>query len=222
MRIDYDQIVRTLAIDGERKIASFQITSAIAAGLFVPSTAAVPAHFVLAGPTGGAPAIMAPRLLVPSDIPFAVSVDADNIFTGDNIFEGVTSLAGIKLKTRLVTGEDNFTTLDFSLLARATSESFNVFLPPATGEGQVFRLKKIDATENIVTLRAVGEDLIDDADRVALFDQWSLIEVQDALPGYWDNRTPPSDALVPLDPPPPTPTNQREIIELLQSYNLCA
>ena len=339
MNVD-DPLIRTLTVNGEKRIAAFQLTPTVSGGVFLPTFGEVARHFVLAGPETGDPAIMVPRLLVAGDTPYAAILADPNVFFSVNAFHGIrliprvvttdytllpsdsvivviaasndvtltlpaaigtgqtyrikridgtafivtvqgqsgelidgepsvtldnqfsvctfvdeavgywdkgffggegltlptnvaildennvfialNTFTGIRLATRTVMEDYTLTELDYAILGLANDTSITVYLPPATGSGQVYRVKKGDPTINIVHVRAVGTDTIDGSISVDLVDQWSNVEVMDFAPGYWDNARPPIDALLVPDTPPPTPTTLNEVIALLQSYDLCA
>jgi hypothetical protein len=119
-----------------------------------------------------------PPFILPSDLAL---LNSPNIFTDLNTF------TGIQIKTQTVTTDYLLTPLDFELLVDATAGPITVSLPPATGTGQIFHIKKIDSTDNIVTVAANGSDLIDGSISVNFADQWADAELIDASPGYWDN-----------------------------------
>lgn len=339
MTID-DPLIRTLSVNGERRIAAFQLTPTVSGGVFLPTFGEVARHYVLAGPETGDPAIMTPRLLIAGDTPYAAILADPNVFfsvntfhgirlvprfvtsdytllpsdtvlvvaavdndvtltlpaamgtgqayrikridaslntvtvqaqVGDlidglssltlnsqfsvctfvdeiagywdkgffggeggtlpnnvaildqnNVFTALNTFKGLRLAARTVTADYSLTVLDYAILGLADAGSLTVFLPPATGSGQVYRVKKGDPTDNIVHVRAAGTDTIDGSISVDLVDQWSNVEVMDFSPGYWDNARPPIDALLIPEVPPPTPTTNAEVVALLQSYGLCA
>ncbi len=107
--------------------------------------------------------------------------DQDNIFTALNIF------TGIRLKPVTITGDFTFDPLVFEYLMDCSAGPIIGTLPPSTGEGQYWRIKKIDTTANVGTIAAVGSDLIDGSISVNLTDQWADAQLVDAAPGYWDN-----------------------------------
>jgi len=80
---------------------------------------------------------------------------------------------------------------DGTVLADATTGTNTQTLPPrascydaATKTGQVFTLKKVDASANAVVLKGDGADLIDDFNTVNLGLQYDVITVQ-AGPIQW-------------------------------------
>jgi hypothetical protein len=142
-------------------------------------------HEVLIGPaTGSAQALPFYRLITASDIPFASTLTADNVFTN------VNRIPGLRLGTRVITVSYTLTALDYAVLANATSAQIDVQLPAALGTGQIYRLKKDDTTVNLVNLKANGADLIDTDSYVPLRNYKDEIMVRDAVLGRWDRYSP--------------------------------
>ena len=109
------------------------------------------------------------------------------ILNAANVFTNVNTFSGLRLGNIIATGQDwTFQVTDFLRLADATTGSITGQLPPATGSKQIYRVKKIDSTDNVVTIAADGTDLIDDSISINLVDQWSDCVVIDAALGYWD------------------------------------
>ena len=79
------------------------------------------------------------------------------------------------------------TELDFSIMVNAESQPITLTLPPATGSGQFYRVKKRDDGDEIVTVMRQGTDLIGDSISLNFIDQDGGCLLQDAAPGYWDN-----------------------------------
>lgn len=104
-----------------------------------------------------------------------------------NVFSQLNTFTGIRVATKTVSADYLLTTLDFELLVDASGGPITVSLPPATGSGQVFRVKKIDDSDEIVTIAADGTDEIDGSISVNFPSQWADAELIDAAPGYWDN-----------------------------------
>lgn len=119
-----------------------------------------------------------PPLILPSDLAL---LGSDNVFTALNTF------TGIRVATKTITADYLLTSLDFEVLVDATAGPVTVTLPPAIGSGQIFRIKKIDDSDNIVTIGADGTDLIDGSISINFPSQWADAELIDAAAGYWDN-----------------------------------
>lgn len=104
-----------------------------------------------------------------------------------NIFTEVNTFTGVRIATRTIVADDTLTDQDYEILADATGAAITVTLPPATGSGQIYRVKKIDPSVNIVTVAVDGADLIDGASSLVFTDQWAGCLIIDAAAGYWDN-----------------------------------
>lgn len=117
------------------------------------------------------------------------------ILDQNNVFTALNTFTGLRVATKTVISSDMFDALDFEILADCSVNDTEITytLPPATGSGQIFRLKKIDDTDHVVTMQANGTDTIDGSMSVNLVDQWAEVEVLDASTGYWDNTRPLSD-----------------------------
>ena len=76
---------------------------------------------------------------------------------------------------------------DFTVLVYANTGPVRISLPLATGSGQLFHVKDIGNSDEIVTIAAQGTDLIDGSIAVNFMSQWAGAVLQDASPGYWDN-----------------------------------
>ncbi len=114
------------------------------------------------------------------------------IVRGPFFVGGTPSLAiasGLRIATRAVGNDYTLLSTDCVLLVDATNAPVTITLPVSMGNGQLYRVKKIDETENVVTVAVVGDDLIDDSASVALVDQWANCMVIDAASGYWDNAS---------------------------------
>ncbi|MFZ9654544.1 MAG: hypothetical protein ACO29V_02805 [Limnohabitans sp.] len=71
------------------------------------------------------------------------------------------------------------TTSDHTILCNATTAAFSVTLPTAVGNtGQMYSIKKIDASANAVTVATTAAQTIDGAATRSLASQWSSVTVQ--------------------------------------------
>ena len=104
-----------------------------------------------------------------------------------NVFTDVNTFTGVRLSTKTVTADYPVTVEDFEILVDATAGPVTISLPQASGTGQIFRFKKIDSTDNIVTIAALTPDLIDGSISVNFATQYADAELVDAAAGYWDN-----------------------------------
>jgi hypothetical protein len=118
--------------------------------------------------------------------PFSIPINLA-LLDGDNVFTGLNTFTGIRLATQTIAEDYNVTPLDYEILVDASSGPVSVFLPDSSGNGQPYRIKKIDSSPNIVTIVAAGSDLIDGSISVNLIDQYSDCSLNAAAPGYWDN-----------------------------------
>lgn len=150
----------------------------ITGGTFTPGIE--PANWFLGGPISGAPALASFRPLEPEDMEFAAILDEDNIFTG------VNTTPGLRIGTQLVSADTTLTKLDFEVLVSASGGNRTITLPAAIGDGQIYRVKKIDATDNTVTVAAQAGDLIDGQASVVLSTQYADATVIDADVDVWD------------------------------------
>jgi hypothetical protein len=127
--------------------------------------------------------------VVPSDI---ARLSLANVFLQLNTFKGV------RLTAQTVTSDYTLTPLDFEVLVDATAGPVLITTEPSTGSGQYHRVKKIDVSDNVVTVATDGSDLIDGSISLNLSEQWADCSILDAASGYWDNigggpaDTPPS------------------------------
>lgn len=78
---------------------------------------------------------------------------------------------------RTVTNTYLITVSDYTVLADATSGAFTITLPPSPFMGQTFNVKKIDVTNNIVTLSGNGNS-VEGAPTLSIKRQFVSVEVQ--------------------------------------------
>src|SRR5213075_1793140 len=179
MNID-DPLIRTLTVNGEKRIAAFQLTPTVSGGVFLPTFGEVARHFVLAGPETGDPAIMVPRLLVAGDTPYAA------ILADPNVFFSVNAFHGIRLVPKIVTANYTLLPSDTVIVVVAADNDVTLTLPAAMGTGQSYRIKRIDDSLNVVTVQARPGELIDGLSLFTLDNQFSVCTVVDESIGYWD------------------------------------
>lgn len=119
---------------------------------------------------------------VPVDLTDYARLSVSNEFLARNL------LHGLGLTPRLITTDDQtLSSEDSEVLVDATPGDFNIFLPPSTGEGQWYHIKKVDVTNHIVSVVADGTDAIDGSSSVNFEKQWAECTLIDAQIGYWDN-----------------------------------
>ncbi len=92
----------------------------------------------------------------------------------------------VAILTPVTVFNDYSPTSNEEITVNAEAGAITIQLPAATGSGSWFHVKKIDATDNVVTVAVNGSDVIDDSSLVALTDQWADCLIIDAIPGYWD------------------------------------
>jgi hypothetical protein len=175
-----DPIVRTLSVNGERRIAAFQLTGTVSTGVFVPPNAAVPAHYVLAGPESGTPALMTPRLLIPSDIEFAAILENPNVFGRENTFPA------LRVVPRLVTEDYEITQQDGEIVVNALAGSVMLTLPVSAGAGQDIRITRVDSTTNLVNILPQGSDVIANGLTAVPLGTFQTATLRGALIDFWE------------------------------------
>jgi hypothetical protein len=110
--------------------------------------------------------------------------DRDNMFTALNAFPGV------QFGSDTITDDITLTPLNFAVYADPTAVSpgpIAIQLPHATGSGQLYRPKKIDASDEVVTVNRYGTDLIGDSVSINFVEKDGGALLFDAAPGQWDN-----------------------------------
>jgi len=131
----------------------------------------------------------------PSDPQFNnfARLDVNNAFTGQNFFSDMQGFTGLQFGADTVYTNYTLADTDFSIMADATTKSdpLVVYLPQATGSGQMYRVKKFDFTDQVVTVQAFSSgatrDVIDGVVSLNFVDQGAGALLQDIAPGYWDN-----------------------------------
>lgn len=105
---------------------------------------------------------------------------------GESRFDGlVTAAGGYRSKIRTITVTATLVATDSTVLCNASSGNITVNLPSAassydstTGTGQVFNIKKTDASVNTVTIDPNSTETIDGALTVATSSQWQSYSIQ--------------------------------------------
>ena len=88
-------------------------------------------------------------------------------------------LNGMRTAVTTQTAAFTATTSNSTILCNATTAAFTVTLPTAVGNtGLMFRIKKIDASANAVTVATTSAQTIDGAATRALSAQWASVAVQ--------------------------------------------
>lgn len=79
----------------------------------------------------------------------------------------------------------NMLVTDCVILIDATAGAYTVNLPAATGSGQFYIIKKVDASANAVTVTRAGSDNIESGTTVALASQWNSVTLIDYASAKW-------------------------------------
>lgn len=105
-----------------------------------------------------------------------------------NVFARANFFPTLYLNGRLVTTDDTITDQDFAIYADASGGSITLPLPPS-GTGQLLRVKRIDSTDNSVSVVAQLGDLIDNSISISLLGRFSecWLYAPKNIPGIWDN-----------------------------------
>lgn len=93
---------------------------------------------------------------------------------------------GIKIAVRTEVGAYTAVATDYLIRADATSAGFTITLPAATGTGQMYHIKKIDSTANVVTIDGAGAETIDGATTKTISVQYSSFTIADVAAGVWN------------------------------------
>jgi len=146
-----------------------------------PGISALP-HYFWAGPSTGAAAANATfRPTVPEDIPFAAILDLPNVHSDVNTFPG------IRLGRRTVTANYSITQKDYEILVDASGGPVTITQLPASGSGQMNRVKKVDFSSNPVTVVPRAGDIINDGSPTVLGAPQKGVTFIDAAVHYWDS-----------------------------------
>lgn len=99
---------------------------------------------------------------------------------------GLFTSKGQRTAVTTKTASYTATPADSEIRANCTGGAVTIRLPAATGSGQTYRIKKIDATTNAATIGVTGADRIDGATAISLPNQYNSVTVVDGAPGVWD------------------------------------
>lgn len=93
---------------------------------------------------------------------------------------------GVKTAVAAKTADYTLTATDGTITVDATAGNVTITLPAASASvGQLYRIKRIDASGNTVTIARVGADTIDGATSVALTTQWQAKTIQCLTTAAW-------------------------------------
>ncbi len=113
--------------------------------------------------------------------------DLPNVWGDVNTFQGVRFTP-----KKLIAGEDGVSydlgPLDYEISIDASDSNFTFNLPFALGNGQEFRVKRLDDSSNVVSVVAKPGELIDGDDTVFLSAQYDFMPLSDAADGTWNKQ----------------------------------
>ncbi len=108
-----------------------------------------------------------------------------NTYSVDGDFSGTTTTAGFRTAILGILNDVTLTTSDHTVLCDTLSNNITVSLPTAVGiDGQMFIIKKDDATGNTVTIDPDGSELIDGAATKVISTAYQALQIQ-AYNGNW-------------------------------------
>jgi hypothetical protein len=99
---------------------------------------------------------------------------------------GVFTSKGQRTAVTTKTSAYTATPSDSEIRVDCTSRPVTITLPAATATGQIYRVKKIDATANAVTVACTGIDTVNGATSLTLSAQYNGITLVDGAAGAWD------------------------------------
>jgi hypothetical protein len=126
--------------------------------------------------------------LTASPIPTAdfARLSLPNVFSRENTFRGIR-LGEIKIVNA---DKSPYTIIptDGVILADCTDGDVNLFLPPATGNGQTIRIRRIDTdpSDNDVLIQGQFGDMIDTYNSLTISDYRQKVLITDAMQDFWD------------------------------------
>jgi len=109
-----------------------------------------------------------------------------------NVFQREDTFSGIRFGDITLVTAGTYTALptDCVILCDCTTSDVIVNLPPAVGNGQSYRIRRIDSSTNQVRIRPATGETIDGITMVALIDIQDRVLITDILPQLWDLATP--------------------------------
>jgi hypothetical protein len=99
---------------------------------------------------------------------------------------GVFTSKGQRIAVRTTTSSYTATPSDSEIRANCTSLPVTITFPAATATGQTYRIKKVDASANAVTITCTGADTINGAHSIILAAQYAGATLVDGAAGSWD------------------------------------
>ncbi len=92
---------------------------------------------------------------------------------------------GVSVGTKVETSDYSMSSSDFVILAKASSKTITIILPPASNTGQMVNIKKVDSSSNKVTIQRQGTDTIEGANSKSLPSQYNGITLVAGGDGVW-------------------------------------
>lgn len=135
----------------------------------------------------------AEQVYIPGALKIPTGAAAGKVWTSDAAGVGSWQLAGGSgtgqtWATTTKSADYTLTVSDFVVVVDASAASRNMTLPPSTGDGRVFVIKKIDSSTNVVTVTAdtTGTaDLIDGLAAWTLTTQWDSLMLVASAADKW-------------------------------------
>jgi hypothetical protein len=113
-----------------------------------------------------------------------------------NVFQQVNTFSGIRMgDSQILTVLDspyNLLSTDCMILVDCTGGDVVVNLPFATGSNQFYRIRKIDTTDNVLTVNAKSGETINMDPSVAISEYRRGVVIEDGMPQFWDLIAPAS------------------------------
>jgi hypothetical protein len=103
-------------------------------------------------------------------------------FSQTGVFTSKGQRTAVTTKTSTYTA----TPSDSEIRVDCTARPVTITLPPANATGQTYRIKKIDATGNPVTVACTGFDTVNGATSITLSAQYNGVTLLDGATGAWD------------------------------------
>ena len=92
---------------------------------------------------------------------------------------------GFSVGTKVESSDYSMSSSDFVILAKASSKSITITLPPASNTGQMINIKKVDSTANKVSVQRQGTDTIEGATSKSLPSQYDGLTLVAGGDGVW-------------------------------------
>jgi hypothetical protein len=113
-----------------------------------------------------------------------------------NVFRQVNTFSGIRLgDSQILTVADspyNLLPTDCMVLVDCTGGDVVVNLPFATGSNQLYRIRKIDTTDCVLTVNAQSGEMINVYPSITISEYKRGVLIEDGMPHFWDLIAPAS------------------------------